>query len=309
MATRVCPRCGSQYVASVRRCIDCDLMLEEAPPDDDGGGTAAGSAAERDGYVAYELEGWGNQLKVSLAGMLDTAGIPGVWESGALLVPAAAEEAVDDLLATVEGTSVAPDEDRPRVAFDLEDVTGDELHRIEVRLVDRRIVHGWDDDGALVVDEDDEAAVTELIDQILNDEDPDEDDDAGDGLATLAALSQLYVAVDKLHKDPLEARLVVRFAEAAEGLDDLDVPYGYPGDRWRSLLELVADLRRVVEGSADDEELAQLDDAHPTAREDGDGEEGDDDGDEGEAGGGVIDRDVLARDLAVALRDRLREVV
>ena len=27
MATRVCPNCGSQYVASVRRCIDCDVSL------------------------------------------------------------------------------------------------------------------------------------------------------------------------------------------------------------------------------------------------------------------------------------------
>ena len=27
MATRICPECGAQYVASVRRCIDCDAML------------------------------------------------------------------------------------------------------------------------------------------------------------------------------------------------------------------------------------------------------------------------------------------
>ena len=82
MATRVCPQCGSQYVASVRRCIDCDVVLVDQPADADGSepATAVGATpVNRGDEVAYELEGWSNQLKLSLEGMLDRASIRRVW--------------------------------------------------------------------------------------------------------------------------------------------------------------------------------------------------------------------------------------
>ena len=59
MATRSCPECGSQYVASVRRCIDCDVVLvEDAAPDlleAPGGPDGPGSRAASDAAVAMEL--------------------------------------------------------------------------------------------------------------------------------------------------------------------------------------------------------------------------------------------------------------
>ena len=107
MATRTCPDCGAQYVATVRRCIDCDITLADeiltagAPADDDA--VSSGAPVGAGDQIGYELDGWGNQLKVTLEGMLDRAAIGRVWEAGALVISVADEEAVDELIATLEG--------------------------------------------------------------------------------------------------------------------------------------------------------------------------------------------------------------
>ncbi|MEZ5178541.1 MAG: hypothetical protein R2746_09745 [Acidimicrobiales bacterium] len=55
------------------------VLTDEVAPDD---GASEGSSAAPMGdgdQVGYELAGWGNQLKVSLEGMLDKAGIARAW--------------------------------------------------------------------------------------------------------------------------------------------------------------------------------------------------------------------------------------
>ena len=250
MATRVCPECGSQYVASVRRCIDCDAMLvDEVGP---GGEEAAASVATPLGegdQIAYELEGWGNQLRVTLSGMLDLHGIAHVWEVGALVVAAPHEEAVDELIAAVEGGEGEElDADVPQIAFEIEEVSADELAALDAELIAAHIPHAWQETGELLVPVESEDEVAELIDAILN---PSDEEVAGDGLATHTALDALYVATDKLAKDPSDDRLVSRYVAAADGLVGLSVPYGMSGNEWQALVDQVVELRSVLDGSAD----------------------------------------------------------
>ena len=88
-------------MASVRRCIDCDAMLvDEVGPEGDVVASTATPLGAGD-QIAYELDGWGNQLRVTLSGMLDLHGIAHVWEVGALVVAAPHEEAVDELIAAL----------------------------------------------------------------------------------------------------------------------------------------------------------------------------------------------------------------
>ena len=345
MATRVCPECGSQYVASVRRCIDCDVMLvDEVGADGEAAATVATPLGAGD-QIAYELDAWGNQLRMTLGGMLDLAHIPYVWEVGALVVDAAHEAAVDEFVAAVEGGEAEElDDDVPQVAFELDGVTADELAELDAELIAGHIPHAWQETGELLVPESSEEAVTTMIEAVLNP--PDEALD--DGLATHAALDTLYVAVDKLGKAPGDQKLVNRYVDAADGLDGLGVPYGLSGQEWDALLAQVAELRAVLEGTsdsvsakpatvdadADDDvddgdsiveaaahdaktdgsvDAVAADDADDDSDGDSDGD-ADDDGD-GESQGGegdaevVVDRIALATELVHDLRTRMLDLV
>ncbi|HWJ97811.1 MAG TPA: hypothetical protein VNQ33_06595 [Acidimicrobiales bacterium] len=295
MATLVCPECGSQYVASVRRCIDCDAMLvDDVGPAGEAAPSVATPLGEGD-QIAYELEGWGNQLRVTLSGMLDLNGIAHVWEVGALVVAAPHEEKVDELIAAVEGGEGEElDADVPQVAFEIEEVSADELAALDAELIAAHIPHAWQETGELLVPEESEEEVAELIEAILN---PSEDETEDDGLATHAALDALYVAVDKLGKDPADEKLIARYAAAADGLDGLRVPYGMSGKEWEDLVAQVEVLRTVLAkaGEADgdgDGGDAEAERPEPTVHA-VDGQGG---GDEGEGGEGEGDDGNAARD-------------
>jgi hypothetical protein len=323
MATRVCPTCNAQYVASVRRCIDCDVMLvDQAGVEASTSATVETSSGEQ---VVYELEGWGNQLRQSLAGMLDLAGIPFVWEAGSLVVPASFEDEVDDCIAAVEGGD-ADDlpEDAPLVAFDIEGATPEELDELDATLIAQHIAHSWEDGtGALLVPVDREDEVAALIEGVLDHEvDP---DDADDGLAVHAALDRLYVAVDKLVKDIADDKLAGRYLDAAAGVEHLGIPYGLSGSEWRDFVLLVSELDAAIRevhpqfGGGDEVEAAVEvdvdvdgeadDDLVEEAVDPGDGD-ADKDQDEDEDEDDVASTPgAVAEARARALRDRLRELV
>lgn len=323
MATRVCPTCGSQYVASVRRCIDCDVMLvDDTTADGETTAVTATPLGEGD-QIAYELEGWGNQLRVTLAGMLDLASIPFVWEAGTLVVPALSEEQVDECIAAVEGGETEElNDDEPLVAFEIEGLTPDELAELDAQLIAEHVPHAWDEDGELLVPEASEAAVGEIIQAVLDGHD-DEDDD---GLDTHAALDALFVAVDKLVKDPSDQKLVARYRAAVDGITGRGVPYGLAGRAWDALQAQAAALlgRLDGDGSVPDEvdevESGEPDDAEAGEPEAGGSEDAGDEpvdqtGDEAADGSEDVDGDAAeeapatARDLAIELRDKLRELV
>lgn len=325
MATRVCPQCGSQYVASVRRCIDCDVMLiDEVGAEGEVLATVATPLGEGD-QIAYELDGWGNQLRVTLSGMLDLNEIPHVWEVGALVVAAPHEEAVDELIAAVEGGEAEElDEDAPQVAFEIDGITADELAALDAELIAAHIPHAWQETGELLVPADSEDAVATLIDEVLNPVEVAETD----GLATHAALDALYVAVDKLVKDPADQKLIGRYTDASSGLDGLGVPYGMSGQEWEALLAQVAELQAALLGTAPAAEPDSADDADDDG-DDGDGDldeanedteadaaddatdeadDGDDDDVDDEAPT-PVDRAARTRELVAALRTRLLDLV
>ncbi len=272
MATRTCPDCGSQYVASVRRCIDCDAMLvDEVGPEGEAVPTVATPLGEGD-QIAYELDGWGNQLRVTLTGMLDLHGIAHVWEVGVLVVAAPHEEAVDELIATVEGGEGDElDDDVPQVAFEIEGLTADELAALDAQLIarphpprlggDRRAagVRGVGGPGGRA--------------HRGRARRPSEDEDDRTAWPPTRRSTRLYVAVDKLVKDPADHKLVGALHAAAEGLAGVSVPYGMSGNDWDALLAQVAELRGVLVKTAD---LEALDAANPG---DGDGVEDEDEAD------------------------------
>lgn len=246
-------------MATVRRCIDCDATLvDDVRSTDTGDRTRAPGATTSDEQVAYELDGWGNQLKVTLEGMLDQAGVRRAWEAGALVVAVADEEVVDDLIATVEGDDLpALDDDVTRVALEIEGLDADGGAELDARLVAESVAHSWDDEGALIVAETDEDQVLAMVDEVLTGP-----TDEADGLVAQQALSSLYVAVDKLVKDPADPKLARSYVEAAAALDGLGVPYGFAAAEWHALVADTADLADRVNPRrrhADDADEADAD--------------------------------------------------
>lgn len=322
MATRTCPECGAQYVASVRRCIDCDVVLVDPAANASEAQTSPLSGAPvGDGdRIGYELEGWGNQLKVTLEGMLDRADIRRVWEAGALVVSAADESTVDELIATLEGGDVDEllDSEEERVAFEIEGLDADGQAELEARLLADGIGHAWTDADELLVAIEDEEQVAAIIEGVL-----DGVSDEVDGLAAQDALSELFVAVDRLVKSPLDKKLAAAYLKAADGLDEIGVPYGFVAGDWQQLRDEIAGLGELagpepIGAEADEGETVVADDEHEAvdatdhspqveaASERDDGEAADDEPD-GETV--VLTRSERAEAAAVHLRDRLRNVV
>ena len=304
MATRTCPTCGTQYVATVRRCIDCDVVLVDEVGQDDSSPAPSTAAPVGSGdQVGYELDGWGNQLKVTLDGMLLRAEIGRVWEAGALVVSARDEDAVDELIATLEGDDL-PElaDDVPRVALEIEGLDPDGQAELDARLIAGSVAHAWDDQAALVVAETDEERVLAIIESVL-----DRGEDESDGLLAQQALSRLYVAVDRLIKNPHDHKLATAYVRATDGLDDLPVPYGFSSTDWQAL---VAEAAGLADAVADHAEAPPAVDGAEGADKEDDVEDGDP-GDEGDQQDEKVrtERLVDARDQAKALRARLVDLV
>lgn len=313
MATRTCPECGSQYVASVRRCIDCDVLLVDQPSVDgaESPDATTSSPVGSGDQVAYELEGWGNQLKVALEGMLDRSGVRRVWEGGALVVAGPDEALVDELIATVEGTDIPElDDDIERVALEIEDLDRDSHTDLEARLHAAGVAHSWSDDGDLVVAAADEEVVMALVEEVLNAEADD------DGLDASEALGRLYVATDKLLKAPLDPRLLTAYRAADDEIQALGVPYGLSAGEWASLQGEVAAITRGADAASDpdeDEEVrdevdADDRDGSDEGESDADGPDESDDPDEDDAEDDLTPVERL-REAIRALREHLREYV
>ncbi len=336
-------------MASVRRCIDCDqVLVDDVGPATDDEVTSGASPLGSGDQIAYELEGWGNQLKVTLEGMLVRQGIRRVWEAGALVVAAADEEVVDGLIATLEGDAVEElDDEGPRIAFEIEGLDADGQAELDARLIAEAVPHAWDDDGALLVAEADGDRVTELIEAVLDAEEEHGADD--DGLAAIAALSDLYVATDRLVKNPTERKQATSYVVAQRALDGGSLPYGFATDDWDHLRSLALDLAEQVTPYADPAALAEAapsddadevdgdaevdieaeadaddlpvpddgpevdDDDEPEVDDEPDVEDGDTDDDDGEADAEGDDAEASveerARNSAEALRDLLLDYV
>lgn len=286
-------------MASVRRCIDCDVMLTDDVAASPSADAAVATPVEvGDGErVAYELEGWGNQLKVSLEGMLDNAGIRRVWEVGALVVSARDAAAVADLIATVEGRDVEALADvEEQLAFEIEGLDAEGAAELDARLIAAGIVHAWTEDGELLVALDDEDRVTAIVEAVVEGEGA---DDEADGLVANQVLSDMYVALDRLVKSPEDQKLVARFVEAAGALEALGVPYGFAAQEWADLKQEAATVVAMAgAGPASNEEAAP--DRRAAGEETSDGEAKEEEVERD----GVGDED-LFRTAAGDLRERL----
>jgi hypothetical protein len=245
---------------------DEDDLLDDDDEDEDEDDERVGEGADQ---VAYDNDDWDSGTHAMLSSLLRSEGIAFVWEAGTLVVNAADEERVDVLVEQVEISTLPPlDPTAPKVVYEIDGWTDEQRGALAEQLLAAGIAHRWDDDENLVVLEDDEGAVDPLVDMVDDgalegDDDEDEDEEAGevDGLAAQEAMSDLFVAADRLTHDPDDGTAVRTLTAAAERVEALPVPYGFTPSDWKIIVTRSAALREMVDQDDDDDDDAVDDDA------------------------------------------------
>lgn len=246
--TKWCQNCGSEYLASVEVCLDCDLPLVSKDPEADD------PEVETDpsGQVEYELHEWAVESRVMLEQLLESAGIPRAWEGTDLVVPAACEAQVDELIEQVQVTTLPSlDADAPKLVYELTDWSDDDVTRLAEALDTLVVPYEFDVEGNLVVLEVDEQRVEDLLDSIEYPDalKPDVDvDDDYDGVDVIELLGDLFVATDRLQHHARDHEGVLAFVNAAPAVLALDVPFGFAPAAWNDIKGQVERLREGLEG-------------------------------------------------------------
>jgi hypothetical protein len=220
---------------------------------DDGGAADAGADDGPDGVeVVYELDDWSEIERQAVADRLREAGIAHGWQGTSLHVAAVDEAAVENVLDIVEGESAEPlDTAHDQVAYDLSDWDDDRLTALVDALDGAGIAHAWDGDELFVYAADEQSA-DELLDRVAHPHELPAEDDDGRGGGEL--LGEVFVAADRLQRDPGDHEGTVSMLDLGHAVDATAVPYGLAPRDWGHLQERVTALCRQLRARTVDED-------------------------------------------------------
>ena len=263
----------------------------------DAGGDDAGADDASDGggeWVAYEFHEWSLESRVMLEQLLTVDQVVHSWQGTTLMVHESLEAAVDGLVEEVEETEEAKEaiarpigSDEPLTAFELADWPETLRAELMERLVQARVPYvidtegdtgdpdggdpgggdpgGGDADGHesgevcdLLVREADEERVEVVIDDLLAREE-EADFEEMDGLEVNRLLSDLFMACDRLRRDPHDFDGLRGVMAHAPRVATVRTPFGFAAPNWRNLRNAAGDLLALVEDEdSDEEDLREL---------------------------------------------------
>lgn len=245
------------------------------------------------GEIEYDCTPWAQQTRQVLRSLLVDNEIPHAWEGTVLVVPAAFEEQVDELVDGARSTARSSlGRELATVAYEVSPWSAASQNSLVDDLVGAHIPHEWDSEGDLVVHEEDVEAVEEFIEALGE---PDGGDEL-DGIALHDRLSELFVMVDRLCHDAEDRKGRKGVRRAYGELENAAVPFGVEPVMWLRLHRATAGLLDAIDGNVGD---PGDDGAH--AVDDGDGA--------GAENGAGADEPVGVEPRAAALRDLLRRFV
>ncbi len=152
---------------------------------------------------------------------------------------------------------LAPTSPEEEVEYDLGQWESSERASATTALVEADIPYRWHPDLVLVVPAVAEEEVDLLLDELGEvDELAEDDGDADGGADAQAAMSDLFVAADRLQHDPTDVGLVADVLEAALTVDACLPPYGIERPVWKRIQSLAATLAADLEEAADEDTVA-----------------------------------------------------
>lgn len=199
-----------------------------------------------DGQLAYDCTAWAGESRGMLASLLSTAGIAHVWQGTVVTVREEDEQAVDDLVDEVLAAArPALDPSAPKLVYEVSTWPVSLQTELVDALTASDVAYEWDEQGDLVVREDDEELVARVLDELP---DPDEDQvSSDDGVAVHELFDRVFMAADRLARNGADAHGTVQLVEAADVLGRLALPFGFEPPQWRALVSQVTALRDAIE--------------------------------------------------------------
>jgi hypothetical protein len=245
-----CFQCGAAYVAGVAVCVECGVGLVDHPPIDV---QDVGDADEE--QLAYEFHDWSFESRRMLDQLLTGLNVLHAWQGASMIVRAADEEVVDELVDQVEvATLPTLDADLEHTVYEMEGWTDEQQTLLSNRLGMRGIPHEFDANGDLVVHAEDETQIDELLDEIeeLSASGSLDADgaDAGIDLAGLDVndlLSKVFAASDRLRRNARDANGVLAFLDNAPVVEQIGTPFGFERPDWQTVVSETAALRELLE--------------------------------------------------------------
>ncbi len=220
------------------------------------------SGSEEGQWLEYELHPWALESRVMLRQLLVADEVVHSWQGATLLVHHTLEDQVDTLISEVEDAQVQriePDDDL--TAFEIGEWPPDLRQELMTRLTQSGVPHLLDeeDDACdLLVREADEEQVELVIDDILARQE-EADLVELDGLEVNEQLSDLFVACDRLRRNPRDAGGVLDALSSARRVTRVRTPFGFSSQNWRALREAAGTLAALLESDdTDDDELRDL---------------------------------------------------
>lgn len=269
MSVKRCPTCGDLYLAAVDSCATCGTSLVAV---DDASADAPAAAGEGNDLpeptevagdrLQWALDSWTMEGRRLLDGMLASADIPRAWQGATLVAPASVRDAVDGMVEVVargdarvgvdDGTLAELDaaaEEGDTVGYEVSDWSSDALDRLEERLTASEVPYGWDADGDLVVATAHEKVVDGIFDALAGGS-----ADGDDGPDALETLSDLFLAADKLVRNPDDGAAARSLAATSAVVEDMVLPFGFAPGTWSSILEQAGELSRRIDAGDTEEE-------------------------------------------------------
>lgn len=202
--------------------------------------------------VHYDLSAWSFDHRAQLAEALAEAGLPHAWDGDELVVPEIVESQTDNLFERLEGEigpfPVTLEPDAASTEFGLDEWSEADRVLLTQSLVESEIPFRWEG-SKVVVAHDAEDVVDDLLDAIEEGELL-EADEAASGPPD-GALSTIFLAADKLSRDPVDARSRTTLLDLADDLDAARPPYAFAPRTWSRAVAGVGEIVSLVQADAE----------------------------------------------------------
>jgi len=202
--------------------------------------------------VHYDVSGWNFDQRAELSEALADAELPHVWEGDEVIVPEVVEAEVDvlfDQLDTILGPfAIVLDDDAESTEFGLDEWSDADRTVLTEALIASEVPHRWDG-TTVVVAADAEHAVDDLLDAIEAGELLGDGGDA-DAAPPEGALSTMFLAADRLAKDPMDAGARTDLIELSPHVDAKIPPYGMAHRPWAGAIGGVDALVELINADA-----------------------------------------------------------
>lgn len=217
--------------------------------------------------VHYDLSAWTFDQRAELSEALAESETPHSWDGEELVVPEVVEGAVDAIFEELERDlgpfPVALEEGAPATEFGLDEWTTADRELLTASLVDAEVPHRWEG-TTIVVAEDAEETVDDLLDSIEHGELLSADDESSneppDGV-----LSTIFLAADKLAKDPFDAKSRTALIDVSRHTDPKHPPYAFAPRTWAQTVRRVDALVRRFDDEAAGRDRDEVDTAEESS--------------------------------------------